>query len=616
MRKGLRLFVFLLIAIFLFSSPYGEALAQSASKASSAPAVKAAKKGVKKQPKKSPASAAKSSKLPAEVINVAEEQKKNLAEEKGKVYDLGNIVVHGEDKTRIKDASRKKTAYLTPDTDSDAGEKKGSAKFVAGAAPAAAGGGELTNTMKAFFEGGAGSDSTTSAAGTLIFERNAPADGLKSRSTVGARGEKTGGYRYKSDSSSLNLNYRYENEKASDSSAYAEINYDKNERNLPGFDRFENNYTNVQNGVMSLDARYSENSQRFKVGVKKASSEFKVNALPVDENYDSSILSLGYSKDIIYDHSDLSLPLTLEFNFQNDALDVRSAQSSSAVSTQFGANAEKALSEKTMLQFAPQVYKNGENGAKIGGSVSFILKENKGRDDKLKARYMITGGRQAKKYDTADFLFSDENAVIWAKDNAGANRFDGKTYENDEKFIQLSADTDLGEDTKISASFRNSKSDGLLYLSDFNGADSRFAFNSFASGASVNRINFKAEHRLDTGLTADASVETVKITDSVNDLMPYVPKYSCDLGLSYKHENGLFTRFNYRIKDEMDSSRNPAANVKVDRFATAGIYADKNFIDNGKIYFKADNIFNADLKLRPGYSYKSRTFGLGVNYIY
>nr|HPG59425.1 hypothetical protein [Candidatus Wallbacteria bacterium] len=212
MRKGLRLFVFLLIAIFLFSSPYGEACAQGASKTASAAAVKSAKKGVKKQPKKSPV-AAKSSKLPAEVINVAEEQKKNLAEEKGKVYDLGNIVVHGEDKTKIKDASKKKTAYLTPDTDSDTGEKKGSAAFVAGAVPTAAGGGEVTNTMKAFFEGGAGSDSTASAAGMLTFERNAPADGLKSRSTVGARGEKTGGYRYKSDSSALNVNYRYENEK-------------------------------------------------------------------------------------------------------------------------------------------------------------------------------------------------------------------------------------------------------------------------------------------------------------------------------------------------------------------------------------------------------------------
>lgn len=617
MRKGLRLFTYsfwlIVIAAALSLSVCG------ASAAGTAEAVKTTKKTtkttVKKAVKKPVISAGKSSKPEAEeVINVADQQK--AAVKKEQIYDLGNIVVHGEDKTGIKDKSKKRTAFLTPEAGSERGEKRGAAGFVAGPAVAGAQSEKTRGVTKAFIETGVGSDSTSGATGMLIYERSAPHDNVYSKSTIGGRGEKSGGYRYKSDYTDLNVNYKYEGQKDGVNSTYGELSYDRGDRNLPGFDGFENNYTNIQNGVLKFDAKYADNSQRFTAGIKKGSADFKIGAAAFDETYDSSILSLGYCKDIIYDRNELTLPLTLEFAFQNDSLDIKNAQSSSAVSTRFGANAEKALNEKTMVRLSPQVYKNGENDAKLGGAISVILKETKGETGKLNTKCVFSAGRQAVKYDTADFLFPDKNTVVSATNIAGANRFDGKTYENDEKYVQVSLEADLSEDTRLSASYKNAKSDGLLYLTDLNRTDARYTFNAFADGARVNKFNVKAAHKLDTGLEADIALSALRVTDDINDLMPYIPKTEYIAGLNYKHDNGLFLRLDYKVKDSMDSSKNPAANLKVDRYSTAGIYADKNFSENGKIYFKADNIFNSDLKLRPGYSYKSRTFGAGVNYIY
>ena len=624
MRKGLRLFIysfwFIVITAALTLSACGALAADTGGEAvkktkTAKKTTQTSKKAVKKTTKKPAITVSKSAMSEAEeVIDLTKQQKE--AADKELVYDLGNIVVRGEDKTSIKDKSKKRTAFLTPEAGSEYGEKKGAADYVAGPVVSGMRGEEMSGTTKAFIEAGVGSDSTSSAAGMLIYERNSPRDNMYSKSTVGGRGEKSGGYRYKSDYTDLNVNYKYEGIKNGENSTYAELSYDKNDRNLPGFDRFENSYTNIQGGVLKLDAKYADNSQRFTAGIKKGSRDYKIKAAAVDETYDSSVLSFGYCRDIIYDRNELSLPLTLEFAFDNDSLDVKNAQSSSAVSTRFGANAEKALNEKMMVQLSPQVYKNGENDAKVGGAVSLILKENKGENVGLKAEYVLSAGRQALKYDAANFLFPDENTVVSAKNLAGANRFDGKTYENDEKYIQLSAKADLSEDTRVSASYKNAKSDGLLYLTDLNLNDARYTFNSFAGGARVNKFDIKAAHKLDKGLEADIALTALKITDSVNDLMPYIPKNEYVFGLNYTHDNGLFVRFNYIVKDSMDSSKNPAANLKVDRYSTAGIYADKNFSDNGKIYFKADNIFNADLKLRPGYGYKARTFGIGVNYVY
>ena len=613
MRKGLRLFtfVFLFIILTVFSGA-----AQAASSETRVTKTKTAKKSSKKTVKKPSITVKKADKAPAEVIDVtAEQEKAEPAADKDKVYDLGNIVVRGEDKTKIKDASKKRTAFLTPDSDSGPGDKKETAGFVAGAASGEKAE-ETSGATKAFSEAEAGSDSTTGAAGMLIYERNSPRDAMRSKSTLGAKGEKSGGYRYKSDYSTLAGSYKYESEKNGDTATFAQFDFGKSERNLPGFDAFSASYTNLQGGDLKLDAKYADPSQRFTLGVKKISNEFKVNASAVDETYDSTTLALGYSKDLTYDRNSVSLPLTLELKFNNDAFDIKTAQSASAVSTQFGLNAEKALSDAAMLQVSPQLYKNGENDAKMGGSVSVVFRDAGVDGEGTKSKYTVTAGRQAKKYDTADFLFSDANSIIWAQDNAGRNRFDGATYENDEKYIQLAAETEVGEKTRLNASYKSAKSDGLLYLTDLNGNDVRQTFASFANGASVSKLNLKASHELDKGLEADAAVETSTVDDGVNDLMPYIPKYEYAFGVNYRHDNGLFARFHYKIKDSMDSSKNPAANPKVDRYSTAGLYLDKNFIDNGKIFFKADNIFNSELKLRPGYSYKARTFAIGVNYIY
>lgn len=609
MRKGLRLFTFAFLLIFLAAA---ELPAQAAGTAVSKKST--AKKTSKKSVKKPSISVSKAEKAPAEIIDVTAEQKKNTgAAADDKVYDLGNIVVKGEDKTRIKDASKKKTAFLTPETEGGTGEKKGTAGFVAGTA--ADGKAEGTSGVtKAFAEATVGSDSTSAVEGMLTYERNSPRDSLRSRSVVGARGEKTGGYRYKSDSSSLGASYKYESEKQGENATSVEAGFEKFESNLPGFDAFTANYANTQGGDLRLDARYADGARRFGLGVKKISREFKINASPVDETYDSTGFTLGYSQDLTYDRENVSLPLTLELKLANDSLDIKTAQSSAAVSTQFGVNAEKALSDSALLQVSPQIFKNGDNEAKLGGAVSVVFKS--GGEAGNKTRYTVTAGRQALRYDASDFLFADRNSIVWAQDNAGRNRFDGRTYENDEKYVQIAAETDAGEGTTIGASYKKAKSDGLLYLTDLNLADARQTFAAFADGASVGKFKLKASHRLDEGLDADASVETSSIDDGVNDLMPYIPKSEYTFGVNYKHECGLFARFDYRMKDAMDSSKNPAANPKVDRYSTAGLYLDKKVIDNGKIFFKADNLFNADLKLRPGYSYKARTFALGMNYVY
>ncbi len=624
MKTGLRFFIYLAVIpallLFIFFGTYHANAASDASAVKSKNKLNTSKnfrKTAKKNVKKTKNTVTEPAVNTAKVIDITNEQKKNLAasKETKQIYDLGNIVVHGEDKTKIKDKSKKKTAYLTADSNQSHSAKKDTADF--NPLPASIVQGKNTvSTTKAFIEGGAGSDSMSEAAGMIIYERASPADNLRTRSILGARGEKSGGYRYKSDYSALNVNYKYESEKNNDTCVYGELSYDKSDRNLPGFDNFENNFINVESGIIKFDARYLDNAKRFSAGLKKAARDFRVHPAAIRNNYDSSIFSFGYSQDIIYDRDEFSLPLTLEFNFQNDSLDIKDAKSSSASSTRFGANAEKALNENTMIQIAPQIYKNGENNAKGGGTVSLIFKDKNNAAGKNGVKYSLTAGRQALKYDTADFLFSDSESVIYALDAAGANRFDGKTYENDEKFIQLSATADLNEDTNVQASFKNARSNGLLYLTDLNRRDARFTFNSFADNAKINKFGLKISHKLDRGLILNASMENIGITDSINDLMPYIPENEYVFGVDYKHKNGLFTKFTYKIKGAMDSSKNPAINTKTDRYTTAGIYMDKNFSDNGKIYFKADNIFNNDLKIRPGYSYKSRTFSMGVNYIY
>ena len=610
MRKGLRILI--LLAIFNFII-FNVSLAADAPDKAQPKNLKikrsaAAKSAVKKTSAKKAAKADPAAKTASNVQATA----KAAAERDDKVYDLGNIVVVGEDKTKINDKSKKKTAFLTPESASDFSTKKESAEYSVPVSSKSAGN-EVTNKMTAFIESEVGNLSKTKTSGGLNFERNAPAHGFRSFSKIDAYGEKANGYRYKSDYSECGARYSYESESLDKAYSDIKLNYRSQDRNLPGFDGFSTNYINTTGRDILFSGKYSQDGQRFKAALRSSGREFKVNGANASDKYDSTILNLGYSKDLVVENN----PLTLEANFQTDGLDVRNSQSSSATSTRFGVNYEKAMSEKTMIQINPEMFKNGDNSVKTGGSVSFILKEKRVEESsELNTRYVASAGRRAIKYDSASFLFPDDNSIVWVQDALNKNRFDSKTYEQDETFIEISAETDLSDVTKAKASLKNSRSDGLLYLTDLNSNDARYTFNSFADGAKTNKFNLGVEHKLSEELTLDASLASVSIEDSQNDLMPYIPKYEYTFGVGYKSPCGLRIRLAQHMKDSMDTSKIPALNKKVDSFSTASLYADKSFSENGKIFFKVDNLFNADLKLRPGYSYYGRTYGIGLNYGY
>lgn len=519
------------------------------------------------------------------------------------IYDLGNIVVKGEDKTKIKDKSQKKVTYVTKEFEGEAQTKKETATFTP-AETRRVNVGEKLPQNEAVYQVMVGSNSSTESEGAITFYNGV------SKSKLELKGEESGDYRYKSDYKNLLVNYYYEGEEEKNNTKI-KAGFTNGNRNLPGFDNFINNYMDTDTRTYTLSGKYSNDYQRFEIGMNQLSKKLK--NIGTEERYDSTLFNVGFAQDAVYANN----PFTFELKLANDMLDIKTASSASSLSALFSVNAEKSFNDNFMMQFTPEVIKNGDNDSKFGGVVSAVIKENALTKDKNQInKYTLSAGRQARKYDTINFLFPDENTVVWAQDNLNKNRFDNNTYENDESFAEVSGEFGISENTKVKASYRNSKHDGLLYLTDLNSRDPRFTFNSFANAAKADRFKIEGEHKLNENFTIDAKAASTKITDSVNDLMPYIPKYEYSFGLNYKDANGFSGKISQNIKGDMDTSKNAAANAKVAEFSTLNLNLSKTFTENGKILFKVDNILDRDLKLRPDYSYKGRTFGLGFNYKY
>ncbi len=567
------------------------------------PAVENVKITVKKPAKTRKAAKKTTAAAPSEEkINASTASKKD-----DKVYDLGNITVVGEDKTKIKDASKKKVTYVASDIEGAKTEKAGSADFIASKSNVMSGEKEKKSEISAYYEGLSGSYSTTSSAGQVVID-----NGPESRSVLDISASESGGYRYKSDYRDLNAVYNYASEDA-DGSTKVKAAYKGGNRNLPGFDNFAGSYMETEGAAYSIGGKYSTKDNRFEIGVENVSKDIKIPASKISDKYDASLYSMGIAHDMVFENN----PLTLELKLSSDGLEMADTNSSSKSSAIFALNAERPISEKFMVQINPEIAKNGDKSAKIGGTASAVLKEKFQLSGKEVAnKYKLTAGRTARKYDAISFLFPDENSIVWAKSAAGTNFFNDNTYENDETFAELSAELNMSEDTKLKASYKNSKHDGLLYLTDLNSNDARSAFGAFADSAKSNKFTVGAEHRLNEEMTADMSAVSTNVSDSANDLMPYIPKTEYILGVNYKAKNGLEARITERMKSEMDSSKNPAANAKVPSNSSLGLDLSKSFNENGKILFRADNILNSDLKLHPGYAYHGRKFALGLNYKY
>jgi len=567
-------------------------------------AVESVKATVKKPVKKTAKPAKKTTAAyPSEEKNAAEPAP---AKKDDKVYDLGNITVVGEDKTKIKDASKKKVTYVASDIKGAKTEKAGSADFTASKTNGMTGEKEKESKITAFYEGMAGSYSTISSIGQVVID-----NGPDSRSVLDLSASESGGYRFKSDHRDLGAAYGYSSEDA-DSTTKVKAAYRGGSRNLPGFDNFANSYMETEGALYSIGGKYSAKDNRFEIGLESLSKDIKIPAA-ISDKYDASLFTMGIAHDMVFENN----PLTLELKLSSDGLEMANSQGSSKSSVIFGVNAERPVSEKFMVQINPEIAKNGDKSVKAGGTISAILKEKCSVSGKeLTNKYKLTLGKTARKYDAISFLFPDDNTIVWAKSAAGANLFDANTYENDETFAELSAELNMSEDTKLKASYKNSKHNGLLYLTDLNSIDARSSFASFADGAKSNKFTVGAEHKLNEEMTADISAVSTSVSDGANDLMPYIPKTEYILGVSYKAKNGLEARVSEKFKGEMDSSKNPAANPKVPAYSSLGLDVSKNFNENGKILFRIDNLLNSDLKLHPNYAYHGRKFALGINYKY
>jgi len=567
------------------------------------PAVESVKATVKKPVKKIVKPAKKTTAAaPSEEKAAPAQPKKD-----DKVYDLGNITVVGEDKTKIRDASKKKVTYVASDIEGEKTEKAGSADFIASKSNGMTGEKEKESKITAFYEGMAGSYSMTSSIGQVVID-----NGPDSRSVLDLSASESGGYRFKSEHRDLNAAYGYSSEDA-DSTTKVKAAYRGGNRNLPGFDNFAGSYMETDGASYSIGGKYSAKDNRFEIGLESLSKDIKIPAAAISDKYDASLFSMGIAHDMVFENN----PLTLELKLSNDGLEMANSQGSSKSSVIFGVNAERPVSEKFMVQINPEIVKNGDKSAKAGGTISAVLKEKLSLSGKeLTNKYKLTLGKTARKYDAISFLFPDDNSIVWAKSAAGANLFDANTYENDETFAELSAELNMSEDTKLKISYKNSKHNGLLYLTDLNSIDARSSFAAFADGAKSNKFTIGAEHRLNAEMTADISAVSTSVSDGANGLMPYIPKTEYIFGFNYKAKNGLEARVTEKFKGEMDSSKNAAANASVPAYSSLGLDLSKSFNENGKIIFRADNILNSDLKLHPNYAYHGRKFAIGINYKY
>jgi len=537
------------------------------------------------------------------------DEKSAMPEKPETVYDLGNIVVKGEDGSSIKDTSKKRIAYLTKDSlvSGAASEKKTVAGFVPSgdvhSDPKCEG---PVKNEKYTVESMAGNYSESRTTGIAEFEKSIPAERLKTKTTVKITGDESGGYRFKSDFRDLKAVVSYESEEECKNFTDAKLVISDATRSLPGFDAFPNNYIDSDIRGIKLSGGFSSPEGRFTVGFDNISRKIRIPSAALEDRYDASLFSLGYAKDLVCGNN----PLTLELKASNDSLDIRSAQSSSDSSMVLSVNAERPVSDKVLVQITPEIAKNGGNTAKAGGSVSAVMK------DGSNAKYTVTAGRQARKYDTATFLFPDENSLVWAQDGAGANRFAAGAFETDEKFTEIAAEASMPSGTKLKASYRGSKIDGLLYLTDLNSRDARFTFAQFANGASAGKFTLAAEHPLGPGYAADLSAKSTTVSDSTSGLAPYIPKYEYSLGLKYDGENGCRGRISGNVKEKMDTARTDAANVQVPSYTTVDLDLSKDFSENGKVMFRAGNLLNSELNLRPGYKFRGRSFAIGLGYSY
>lgn len=530
------------------------------------------------------------------------------AEKPEPVYDLGSIVVKGEDGSSIKDPARKKIAYLTKDSLAGKGplEKKTAAEFEApdAAAPGACGE-SVASGSKYSFESMAGTYSETETTGKAEYDRKDPAAGLATKSSVTITGKESGGYRFKSDFRDLKADIGYEADEKG-AVTKADLKISDGTRSLPGFDAFPNGYADSDIRSVGFAGGYSDRDGRFTAGFDNVSRKIRVPSSAVADRYDSALFSLGYARDMVFENN----PVTLELKVKNDSLDVRSAQASSDSSTLLSLNVERPVSDRVMVQVAPEIAKNGGNGARAGGVASATVKD--GAD----IRYTVSAGRQARKYDSGKFLFPDENTLVWAQDAAGSNRFADNAYEKDERFAELAGEAGLSCGTKVRASYRQSKIDGLLYLSDLNQRDARFTFAGFAPGAKSKRFALRLEHPLDGGFAADISAASTSVTDSVSDLAPYIPKNEYSIGLKYDGKKGYSGKITNNVVGKMDTARAAAANAGVPARSTLDLEVAKRFSENGKVAFRAGNLLDKELYLRPGYAYRGRSFAIGLGYSY